>query len=137
MRLIDADALIGKFNAKYKANGSISKGTFAKIVNEVPTIESPRGWTPCADGMPTESGRYVVTVKRTVLEKETEFTSERDFYANLSAGYRWESTGFVDENIIAWMPKFKPAPYRADDTTGKVKEDADNGEWVTLCPDCQ
>lgn len=86
-------------------------------------LETTRDWTPCADGLPEESGRYIVTVKRTVLGKETEFTSERDFYAYLSAGHKWESTGIVDENIIAWMPKFKPAPYRADDTTGKVKED--------------
>ena len=86
-------------------------------------IETPRDWTPCAEGLPKESGRYIVTVKRTVLGKETEFTSERDFYVYLSAGHKWESTGIVDENIIAWMPKFKPAPYRSDDTTGKVKED--------------
>lgn len=125
MRPIDADAL--RKNAQHakdisKWDGELLVVGLGHILN-APTISPRPDWTPCAEGLPKESGRYIVTVKRTVLGKETEFTSERDFYVYLSAGYKWESTGIVDENIIAWMPKFKPAPYRADDTTGKVMED--------------
>ena len=130
MRLIDADALILELQKSGEENPSrkpIADGFISILRENCPTIEFPRDWTPCAEGLPTESGRYIVTVKRTVLGKETEFTSERDFYVYLSSGHRWESTGIVDENIIAWMPKFKPDPYCADNATGKVKEDADNG----------
>ena len=124
MRLIDADALIGKFNAKYKANGSISKGTFAKIVNEVPTIESPRDWTPCAEGLPEsglkdENGHNIVYLVTTSMYHGLDYMS-----LAIRVGGKWYlDTGYDfdrNETILAWMPK--PALYRAD-TAGKVKED--------------
>ena len=87
----------------------------------IAALESPRDWTPCAEGMPIRpDGKdikrdwYIVTLETGMVTLRAYEFDERSPF-----GY-----GFHEQNIIpviAWQPL--PAPYRADDTTGKVKED--------------
>ena len=111
MRLIDADVL------KYALGCSDEAMRFDAMIDEMPTINQSPVWTPCSDGMPTNSGVYGVTWKN--LETDRDFASFGTFDARMQ---RWD-----DQNeryvITAWMPK--PEPYRAADTTGKVKEEAE------------
>lgn len=59
-------------------------------------------WTPCAEALPTKSGRYMVTIKN----KGKRRTEMRNFDFESQT---WESERWVTDNIIAWQER--PAPY--------------------------
>ena len=87
------------------------------MIMAITALETPRDWTPCADGMPTADGTYDVTLK-----------SEFGRYF-IEQNARFENGEWLTESdtgkVLAWMSPV--APYRADDTTGKVKAGVDNG----------
>ena len=88
--------------------------------------EESRDWTPCAEGLPEESGRYRVTVERFFNGKASRFVSDREFFKYLSAGSRWESC-VISENVLAWKPEDKPYnPDHIRDTTKKVDHIVDD-----------
>lgn len=60
-------------------------------------------WTPCAERLPTETDKYWVTF----YYYGELFVEERDYFAREKY---WGQGG----KPIAWMPKFKPDPYRVD-----------------------
>jgi len=77
---------------------------------------APRDWTPCAEGLP---GKETDNVLVCFLDKFG--------FMEVSIGWYWipNEKWYTDAksspvDVIAWQPL--PAPYRADDTTGKVKE---------------
>lgn len=88
--------------------------------------ETTRDWTPCPDGrdLPEVDGEYnvMVLVSKGLL-KETISTSAT-FDPNDDDG-DWMLLNPPPRYdywfVLAWQPL--PAPYRADDTTGKVKEE--------------
>ena len=61
MRLIDADALLKEMDYHFRHLGRAQE--VRDMINSLPTIESPRDWTPCAEGLPTNSARYKVTLQ--------------------------------------------------------------------------
>lgn len=66
MRLIDADALIAKFeSAKEGSNlrDTLYLDGVQAVIDNAPTIASTRDWTPCAEGLPTKTADYKVTVQ--------------------------------------------------------------------------
>ena len=115
MRLIDADAVLHEISTDAWDNHPLryTEQDARNLIEQAPTID-PRDWTPCAEGMPTETDKYWVTV----FYYGELFVEDRDYFAH----EKYWGQGL---NPVAWMPKFKPEPYRADDTTGKVKEEAE------------
>lgn len=85
-------------------------------------------WTPCAEGMPESDAKYSdgtdikywLALHRDCCGFVIDYTEAVWFSKDM-----WMKCegGFFDkyDDAIAWQPL--PAPYRADDTTGKVKED--------------
>ncbi|NCC04795.1 MAG: hypothetical protein EOM37_12335 [Proteobacteria bacterium] len=80
----------------------------------IDTMESPRDWTPCAEGLPKKETDNVLIC---YLDKYG--------FAEVGIGWYWVPNGkwYNEEkgnaiDVLAWQPL--PAPYRADDTTGKV-----------------
>ena len=118
MRLIDADACREDFMQEVYAElesdpDNVRANRIIDLFDMMPTIESPRDWTPCAEGLPT--------VKETVLATIEDGFGNDIMFAWYD-GENWQD-GYKNKiPVIAWQPL--PAPYRADDTTGKVKEDA-------------
>ena len=74
-------------------------------------------WTPCAEGMPANSGMYEVTWESKRDGKL--FCGHATFYAIKK---KWDEE-YEGYSVVAWASK-RREPYRADDTTGKVKVDA-------------
>ena len=99
-------------------------------------IESMPVWTPCSDGMPEDDDRFcawmqleatIDTNGRRATRTVGRFyspTLKKWFWADGWTGYPTEDGKGIEDanigNVVAWR---YPAPYRADDTTGKVKED--------------
>ena len=83
------------------------------------TAGSKRDWTPCAVGMPKKDGTYMVTIRIDNVFQHGEYESRVRFDQGHWVGMS------SDMKVAAWR---KESPYRADDTTGKVKEDADDGK---------
>lgn len=89
-------------------------------------LESPRDWTPCAEGLP-EDGNYDVTIKsesgKLFIELNALF-DDGEWYTEYDGGA-----------VIAWMPKIDP--YNPD-----RKEDVDrivdaNKKIDQVCPKCK
>ena len=89
-------------------------------------LESPRDWTPCAQGMP-QNGQEVLFdvicdmnigdlygVYKGKYEDGVFWIDEHDHKSYIGA---------PKETVTEWMPC--PKSHRADDTTGKVQEDAE------------
>ena len=126
MRLIDADALILELQKSGEENPSrkpIADGFISILRENCPTIESPRDWTPCAEGLPEKvdfrlwSKNVLATVEQKTGKR---YVIEAYYHYGHGEWKHDQDEDFVGE-VIAWQPL--PAPYRADDTTGKVKED--------------
>lgn len=143
MRPIDADAMI-----KFIQDGLNSKDPNKQFGNDAvqimaeiefaPTI-FPRDWTPCAEGLPDaeelfdirdsyDLKRYWVTLDYESGNGTTRHVHQLA-YAKSYIGFPavdhvgWmEISGswFANGKVIAW--KYID-PYRADDTTGKVREE--------------
>jgi len=113
MRAIDGDLLKTVLDRNFGGIGGAA--VLAQLIDAQPTI-SPRDWTPCAEGLP---GKETDNVLVCFLDKFG--------FMEVSIGWYWipNEKWYTDAksspvDVIAWQPL--PAPYRADDTTGKVKE---------------
>ena len=74
------------------------------IIEALPSADAE--WIPCSNGLPSESGNYLITVADLRLGHNGEHTvTMADFYAKAK---KWNS--IVD--VYAWMPL--PKPYRED-----------------------
>ena len=64
MRLIDGDELIERwaFGMYDTDDGTIRQVVAVKAIEDMPNIAT-RDWTPCAEGMPTKTADYKVTVQ--------------------------------------------------------------------------
>ena len=127
MRLIDADALIEGANealGRFKAEKTVQMLRFHKsMIEDAPTIER-LDWTPCADGLPTNPNvACSLTVYNDDIFGEPQIVLLPWYAAYNSEIKQWVTADGVEveEEVLAWMPC--PEHYRADDTTGKVKED--------------
>ena len=135
MRLIDADACREDFMQEVYAElesdpDNVRANRIIDLFDMMPTIESPRDWTPCAEGMPTKEQAMVVNSYRHFHVTITDSTGKRSDAVE-DCAWRNEEWYMFEYNCnilktewvaVAW--KAYPTPYRADDTTGKVKEDA-------------
>ena len=129
MRLIDADALIAKFESAKQ--GSDLRDTLylcgvQAVIATFPTLESPRDWTPCAEGLPTKAGTYLVTYKESSERLGIEW--KRDVCRARFTKAGWTFNRMACRTVLAWQPL--PAPYRADDTTGKPDHIRDTAKKV-------
>ena len=88
----------------------------------IASLESPH-WTPCAEGMPDVQTDVHVTVRQC----NGQISRTEAYVHRFDSKWHYAKTplSVVIGEVIAWSQY--PAPYRADDTAGKVKEDADNG----------
>ena len=124
MRLIDADwvlAALGVFNDRKHGDAHFFNGIASakEIVEHAPTIAT-RDWTPCAEGLPEHCSENRVTVLDTRCGAR--YATNMDYNIHTK---KWTNDKANElpscYSVIAWQPL--PAPYRADDTTGKAKED--------------
>ena len=86
------------------------------------SIIAPPDWTPCAEGMPTHSARYKVTLQvgsEAGTWLETAIIPYR--YCDGTGEWILPKSDWMIYGVIAWTKADEP--YRADDTTGKVKDD--------------
>ena len=137
MRLIDADAL--RKNAQHakdisKWDGELLVVGLGHILN-APTIESPRDWTPCAEGLPTpdaeENGvrkRYLCTTlipcgKLVVVELIYITIGEKPVWYDNDYYELYEGSGY---QVIAWMPR--PQSYNPDRTLAALGANANRKE---------
>lgn len=148
MRLIDADALLKEMDYHFRHLGRAEE--VCNMINSLPTLESPRDWTPCAERLPTNERKgiweeYEVTVCEShyptcsydpcdaPYSKEIVTTALFDDEQKIwhicrskeaiNALLKEDDYPLNGDVIVAWRDL--PAPYRADDTTGNVKEDAE------------
>ena len=130
MRLIDADwvlAALGVFNDRKHGDAHFFNGIASaeEIVEHAPTIAT-RDWTPCAEGLP-EDGQEVLFdvicdmnigdlygVYKGKYDDGVFWIDEHDHKSYIGA---------PKETVTEWMPC--PKAHRTDDTTGKVKEEAE------------
>lgn len=156
MRLIDADAIVKSELQKHdKKPSDRAWDRFVDIrdaIKAAPTIESPRDWTPCAEGQNLPENKKEVLLscvghnkreyvcKGYYIRKHTEEIGAADdieadwdevtdtnflpegFYECIE---NWGDYSFVyiNDAVLAWQPL--PEPYNPDhirDTTKKVKE---------------
>lgn len=86
--------------------------------SEIVKLQSPRDWTPCTEGLPTTNDDVYIT-----YEYRGKRFASVGFMGNSGNWYILSDDDGNEQrvNAIAWQPL--PAPYRADDTTGKAKKD--------------
>ena len=106
MRLIDADEIRIKPEYMHDICGSvmIRVEDVARIINEMPTINSQSHWTPCSEKMPNLSQEVLMsdefdTVRVGSLEKNIDDYLSGDYYWEDSHGYLYDV-----EDWVAWMP---------------------------------
>ena len=93
-----------------------------KAAERIMELNAKSDWTPCAEGMPTHCREYRVTVVDTRCGAR--FSRSMDYNIHTEAWTDERANELPNcYTVVAWMDL--PAPYRAGDTTGKVKEDAD------------
>ena len=90
--------------------------------------ESPRDWTPCAEGKNLPRHTRLV-----IICYESDYTVDGVKYheVTVTEGYRagkqwwtiWDKPLSKNQKVLAWMPK--PAPYRADQNANKRAEEKD------------
>lgn len=108
MRLIDTDEIRIKPEYMHDICGSvmIRVEDVARIITEMPTINSQPQWIPMAKKHPPKRKHIWIT----------------DVYGDVEVVYRgdgrlWLSNGdngYVEDEIIAWMPANVPSPYRKE-----------------------
>lgn len=110
--LISRKALLDSLEKEqeiYENNGAIpSFWTALSVIRHAPTVKTEPQWIPCSERLPTESGKYLVTVKnltRFWILKEPVFVCNYEFNEFMFQG--WE-----DNEVIAWMPL--PEPYKGE-----------------------
>lgn len=120
MRAIDGDALLKdafendkEYFDQFVSSGlmPLARGAIKRLIDKQPTIESPRDWAPCAEGLPEESKVY------SVIAVYYQNGSLKDVVDNLWYYGNGEWQKYDDLcKVIAWKP------YNPDH-----KEDAKNG----------
>ena len=103
-----------------KLFGALGEGAKYAIMGLSPHPD----WTPCADGLPTNPNvACSLTVYNDDIFGEPQIVLLPWYAAYNSEIKQWVTADGVEveEEVLAWMPC--PEHYRADDTTGKVKED--------------
>ena len=113
MRLIDADEIRIKPEYMHDICGSvmIRVEDIARIINEMPTINSQLQWISCSERLPELGDVYLVSGKQKYsYEKEWEYFVDCAMYQPFY-GYIdncWNTWNDWDEgqetHIIAWMP---------------------------------
>ena len=108
MRLIDADEIRIKPEYIHNICGSIMIRVedVARIISEMPTINSQSQWIPKAKNHPPKRKHIWIT----------------DVYGDVEVVYRgdgrlWISdgdNGYVEDEILAWMPANVPLPYQEE-----------------------
>lgn len=105
MRLIDADALIAKWEEEAKHITEFAHpGMVYGIINDVkrqPTIEAPR-WIPVTQQLPEIGEKVLVSTKYTVFTQV--------FKRIYGTPDRWGWEHNTIKNVTAWMPM--PEPYQ-------------------------
>ena len=73
----------------------------------IAALESPRDWTPCADGLPEIMKRVIVTICGEIVIAEREHELDDD-ETTLIHWYDDEGCRFNDDVVTAWMPMPEP-----------------------------
>ena len=110
MRLIDADALILELQKSGEENPSrkpIADGFISILRENCPTIESPRDWTPCAEGLPEIMKRVIVTICGEIVIAEREHELDDDETTPIH-WYDDDGCRFNDDVVTAWIPLPEP-----------------------------
>ena len=133
--MMESDRLLIAVIASNIMSGTLNQQEIYADAEEIHRLAMKPDWTPCAEGMPDaddiyemdnrkhywctveqrhgdkQVGVYGATMEYVRYEGKTPFWIYYGSRENLANG----------EAVIAWKPL--PDPYRADDTTGKAKED--------------
>ena len=70
-------------------------------------LETPRDWTPCAEGLPEIMKRVIVTICGEIVIAEREHELDDD-ETTLIHWYDDEGCRFNDDVVTAWMPMPEP-----------------------------
>ena len=98
MRLIDADALIKRWN-EMTIRG---RTEFDQEIMLAPTIDAVSEWIPCSERMPSKGGTYLVTYEW-VGKSGTKYIEIEGI--DFERG-KWDCHDY--ETVTAWMPLPKP-----------------------------
>ena len=82
-------------------------------IEAVDAVDAVSEWIPCEVALPSESGRYLVTIADVFGDTEMcviWFAHEEDYYSDYS---EWREIT-DDVTVIAWMPLPKPYGERSD-----------------------
>ena len=102
MRLIDADALIGKCGEWYTEEGCEEGcvGTLKHLLNKQPTIEPKDEWIPCSERLPKLGEKVLVYTSKTCFTQVF-----KGIYSDPTR-WHWENNSL--KKVVAWMPLPKP-----------------------------
>lgn len=111
-RLIDADALIEKCGDWYVEEGTESGfiGTLENLLATQPTVQPEPHWIPVTEPPKGDFMPYYATCRSKVDDRENWVIE--GMYTKYSG---WEYPPMVRDDraeIIAWMPKELPEPYK-------------------------
>jgi len=117
MRLIDADEIRIKPEYMHDICGSvmIRVEDVARIINEMPTINSQPHWIPCSERLPEEDNVEVLcTVKQQSITDHSETIIVEQgcyFYGTWLLSYDNQRVNCSRE-VLAWQPL--PSPYQEE-----------------------
>ena len=139
MRLIDADRLLKKFNiddiTTVGENHHVPILIARKAIEDAPTIiPAAANWTPCADGLPTKAGIYLITYGE--MQWRTKVETKRDVCRARYTSAGWTFSRMAYREVIArqTLPEsYDPDQFR--DSTKKVKEPFIRSEACQRCED--
>lgn len=103
MRPIDADALISELASTWLSGEKPTLQQALKMIADFPTATN---WTPCAEGLPTEDGFYMATVRIDNVLQHGEYESRVEF----DDRFGWSGMS-SDMKVVAWR---KESPYKGD-----------------------
>ena len=113
------------------------KISLARLREIAEALESPREWTPCAEGLP-EEGREVLF---DVICDMNVYDLHGTYKGKYEDGVFWVDEydhksyiGAPKETVTEWMPC--PKSHRADDTTGKADHIVDANKKVQEDAEC-
>ena len=125
MRLIDADAVLHEISTDAWDNHPLryTEQEARNLIEQAPTID-PRDWTPCAEGLPDAFDGEPKDAPWYLCSKNNG-TRCILVYQKCGTVDDWRTiTGLgTSDSVVAYIKL--PSHYRADDTTGKVKEEAE------------
>ena len=114
-RLIDANALNGKYRLMYDAETENQVMAIADFtIDAQPTIEAEPQWIPCSERLPEEPFGCLVTVWDTDPVTMDEFENILPYFVGWD-GEQWNDA-YGEQcpfEVLAWMPL--PEPYRGEE----------------------